>query len=112
MVEKRACPDCGVVAGGEHLGGCDVALCARCGGQAISCRCEGDFGTIPWTGEWPGVAECREFGLWAREVPGRRGWTPCGPDDPGAVPDLNSLPEKCRWDPEAGRWVRKEGAGD
>lgn len=59
----------------------------------------------PWTGLWPGVAECRALGLYCRDLhadgspvtddnwESERGkvrfHVPCGPDDPGAHEDLN-----------------------
>ena len=54
-----------------------------------------------WTGEWPGVAECREWGWYARWTLvtaysryGRPDSGPeecCGPDNPDAHEDLNRL---------------------
>lgn len=58
----------------------------------------------PWTGEWPGVKECREYGLFARSAPGR-GYVPCRRDDPGASEDLNTLAMAGRWDVERARFV-------
>lgn len=116
MSEKN-CPDCAVEPGSLHLIGCDVERCRLCGGQAISCGCdltEPDprvveaGGRLPWTGEWPGEAECREFGLWSKLLPGR-GWQACSADDPAAHPDLNKL-VLYPWDAKLGRRVRPETA--
>ncbi len=74
------CGDCGVGVGSQHVPGCDVARCLKCGGQRISCGCEWPEGEEQqvWTGLWPGAAECREHKLVARwfeddGTPG--GWT-------------------------------------
>ena len=55
-VVSRQCPDCGTKPGGQHNDLCDVERCPDCGGQLISCNCEGDIvmPRLPWTGEWPG----------------------------------------------------------
>lgn len=49
----------------------------------------------PWTGEWPGYAECREKGWFCQDGFGpdtRWGsFCPCPPDAHGARPDLNRL---------------------
>lgn len=58
-----------------------------------------------WSGEWPGVAECREMGLWCRMT--EHGWTPCAPDDPEAREDLNRLHTVTQWDQTQQKWVPK-----
>lgn len=35
------CHDCGIQHGNFHHPGCDVEKCPRCGGQIISCGCQG-----------------------------------------------------------------------
>jgi hypothetical protein len=58
------CHDCGVSPGEPHIFGCDVARCPICGGQKISCSCQGEIcGEEIWTGLWPGAIECYEYGL-------------------------------------------------
>lgn len=61
---------------------------------------------MPWDGSWPGDKECREYGLWAKMVPGQ-GWMPCDPDDSEAREDLNRLHQVCRWDPVQQRYILK-----
>lgn len=58
----------------------------------------------PWSGEYPGAKECREFGWYARLLPGR-GWVSCGKDEPGASEDLNRLMIEAVWDRERQRFV-------
>lgn len=122
MTGDRKCPDCQVPAGTAHEDGCDVARCLATGGQRLSCRqpttrhdlADGaavgfiphDCGSDVWTGEWPGVAECREFGWWVQDRCAEGlGWVPCTPDAPGATEDLNRLARDARWSPAQARWV-------
>ena len=102
------CPDCEVAIGKQHKDGCDVERCPDCGGQYISCDCELKplpHKRLPWDGHWPGAQECREFGWYARRVPGR-GWIACAATDTGASENLNRLVAEARWDADAGRFVR------
>lgn len=59
-------------------------------------------GFLPWTGEWPGVLECRERGWYCQDGHGPHyrwgSFCPCPPDAPGAIEDLN-------------RWVRFVASG-
>jgi hypothetical protein len=67
-------------------------------------KCE-QQGRVPWTGEWPGATECREYGFYCYEDPDgygdpamHYGHIPCSPDHPEAHEDLNRLYTECEWD--------------
>lgn len=109
---KRDCPDCGAKAGHLHKDGCDVERCPECGGQMQSCGCDvqANGKRLPWSGEWPGDMACREFGWYAKFVPGQ-GWQPCSKDDPQARPDINRLVSEAVWSKEQGRFVLSGDAG-
>jgi len=92
--------------GEDHLEGCDVERCPECGHQRLSCGCETGRDSLPWTGTWPGVAECREFGWYARFTDGK-GWEVCGKNDKGASEDLNRLYAEAVWDKDKGRLVKR-----
>jgi hypothetical protein len=112
--EDRDCPDCGTQPGELHVLGCDVERCPRCGRQLLSCGClenchdeDAILHRLPWTGEWPDLARCRELGLWCKHSANGPGWVPCPESDPEAVEDLNRLVVECDWDSQARKWVRK-----
>lgn len=125
-------PGCDVercsVCGGQALSGCEhikETWCSECGDIEDYCACSvpkperlhatelHDPTKAPWTGEWPGVAECRQMGWFCRDLfadgkpasptrpmgfpppPGFQFHVPCDPDDEGAHEDLN-------------RWVRHQ----
>jgi hypothetical protein len=98
------CNDCGVAPGEKHWADCDVPRCTECGQQRLQCYMEdahgGDigYGEI-WTGVWPGAFECQEYNMWAKWVDGS-GWVSCNKDDPDAIPDLNTLAVKTKWNKE------------
>jgi hypothetical protein len=85
-----------------------VELCPYCGDQLVRCRCPEPYPPLDdrllWSGVFPGVDECHEFGWYARLVPGQ-GWVTCELDEPGAEPDLYRLHEEACWDREAKRFV-------
>lgn len=103
----NTCPDCGVKPGEKHHENCDVERCPECGGQYLSCGHDAVLPRLPWTGEWPGVMECREFGWYALFSPSDS-WVRCGADQPGATEDLNRLYREARWDRERKRFVLRE----
>lgn len=110
--ERKNCPGCGVAIGELHRDYCDVERCAECGGQYISCGCQEDtVPRIPWQGEWPGVADCRRLGWYAKRNRNGAGWVPCDKDDPEATEDLNRLYVDAVWDKTQGRFIRK-GQGE
>lgn len=90
------CPDCGVAPKKEHQEGCDVARCVGCGQQQLSCDVHIDTPMQTWTGLWPGVEECQEWGWYL--APG--------------LEDLNRLytDDYIEWSGERQRWVRKQMA--
>ena len=104
------CHDCGVQPGCLRHPGCDVERCPNCGHQAISCGCtDEEFGKWPrlkWTGEWPGVVECREFGWYAKLIHGQ-GWVHSDESDSEAEEDLNRLYTDAGWNPEQARWIKR-----
>jgi hypothetical protein len=61
-------------------------------------------GRLPWTGIWPGVEECVEFGWYSKRA--RIGYRRCGPFDVGAGPDLSRLVSEGIWSRQKRRWER------
>lgn len=119
------CPECKAAPGALHTPGCDVERCPSCGCQFISCGCIADANDtdditdeviatweaewlprrIPWSGEWPGLAECRTFGWYCRRNPRGAGWVTCSKDHPEARENLNRLAMEATWDREEARYV-------
>jgi len=66
-----------------------------------------------WTGEWPGIAECREYGFWCLWDEANRRWMGwpkfknITAETPGAQEDLNRLVGVCRWDIDAQKWMQR-----
>ena len=118
----NTCHDCNAKPGKKHKPGCDVERCPACGGQAMQCL-EGHFDKkmvclntdtevkkkelLPWTGEWPGKAECREYGFWCYWKDGAThgSWVRCGKDHPEAREDLNRLVCECVWSREQRKFI-------
>ena len=109
----KNCPDCHAGLGEIHRDGCDVEACPACGGQLLSCDCPSnspqwkerwEARRIAWSGEFPGVAECREFGWWCQRNPDGPGYVPVPAGTPGAYYNLNKLAVDATWDADAGRW--------
>jgi len=107
VIVSARCPDCAAQPGMLHKLGCDVEKCPECGWQYISCDCPAEETTAPrllWSGEWPGIRECREFGWYSKLVSGR-GWVSCDKSEPGASESLNRLAVDATWDKEKGRYI-------
>lgn len=119
MSQDKLCSDCGVNPGLEHLDGCDVARCFETGFQRLLCLGEDvghDCGRDVWTGDWPGSAECREFGWYCYFDPDSGRWVQISEDvidtfrrecpDVMIQEDLGRLYSDAEWDRERGRFVQ------
>ncbi|MEO3976795.1 hypothetical protein [Streptomyces sp. CAU 1734] len=99
------CADCSVRPGSYHRPRCDVARCAVTGRQLSDCRHPGTAcGNTVWTGQWPGDAECWEYGFLI---------LPSDAEAAAGVPpftDLNRLYAECDWDSAAQRMVLRAPA--
>ena len=109
--QVKDCPDCSVAPGEFHRDGCDVARCAYCGCQQLSCGCADESvgkhaESLPWTGFWPGTVEALMFGFTC--VWNKAGWQECPPVHSQAQADLNRLMGTCEWDPSARRWMKPQ----
>lgn len=132
--QQTNCPDCGVTPGQQHHEGCDVARCVVCGMQQLQCNPRREHGlagaNLPpmqtWTGQWPGDAECREFGWYARwtitteyspdGLPDSGNSIPCPAEHPHARLDLNRLAYAAAvgqidWSRERERYVQATRSG-
>lgn len=111
-----ACPNCHALIGELHTDACTIAWCAAVGLQRYGvCDAEHGCRTDPrldcrtaWSGLYPGFAECRDLGWFARLTPD--GWVSAEPGTPGAIEDLNRLMTEGAWDPQQGRYVVTGGA--
>lgn len=101
------CRDCGVLPGTLHQAGCDIERCPKCGGQYFACGCDDspDSERMPWTGEYPNLEQCREYGFWCKRE--KIGYSQCTRDTPGAMEDLNRLIIECVWDVSKKKFVQK-----
>jgi hypothetical protein len=93
MPASSCCPDCGTAPGDLHLDECDIERCPYCVQQLVSCDCRRPprRHRIPWTGEWPGEWECREWG-----------WVTADGQS-----DIRRLVKEAWWDWRRGRFVRR-----
>ncbi|MFH8405353.1 YgjP-like metallopeptidase domain-containing protein [Streptomyces sp. NPDC018019] len=96
------CPACSAPRGALHSAHCDIARCALTGRQRGNCHPAELCNTV-WTGQYPGEAECAEYGFYYRHGP--NGYEPCNADDPDAHHDLNRLYSECHWDIATQRMV-------
>lgn len=91
------CPDCRADVGHPHHDACDIARCLHTGLPRFGCEGDHDCGSDAWTGEWPDVQACLEYGF-VVTYPGVH----------GVYPDTNRLYAEAHWDPARRRWVKSD----
>ena len=104
--KNRPCNGCGAEPGERHRSWDDIARCRSTGVQLIQCEGElheykgveygvheGECGPDVWDGEYPGVKQCRELGLYRHD------------SIFGVTEDLNKLIMHSDWDPTTERYI-------
>lgn len=97
------CPKCHARPGNLHTNWCGLAVCAFTGLQRSGCQHPSTICLTTWSGRWPGMEECEEYGFYYRPVDGRS--EPCNADDEDTEHDLNRLYAECVWDPAQPRMI-------
>lgn len=63
-IKLDKCPECKAKAGEIHQHNCDIERCSVCGGQLLTCHCDGhDKQFARWTGFWRGELECKALNM-------------------------------------------------
>jgi hypothetical protein len=62
---------------------------------------------MPWKGEWHGLSDCRELGLYSKPIPGGNSYIPCESHEEGAFESLNRLALEAEWCREHQKFVKK-----
>ena len=120
-----SCPFCEVQCGEYHRNLCELEQCPYCGFFCHNCgsntgKCANIDNAlypvplddrIPFTGEWPGANECRDWGWYAIpqhdcEANPEKAWLACSPMAPKALPNYYRLSVDAEWSREDKRFVR------
>lgn len=114
--ERTNCNDCSAAIGEEHIIGCDIERCPRCGMQLIGCVCftkytesgEAEWDIIGLNREgrekWSGISferemkYCEKWNYWVKWH--NNSWQKTTRDDPDAVHDINTAHIKIHIDGE------------
>ena len=107
--DNHNCRQCDAEPGNRHIAHIlpsgekvydDLARCVISGIQLIQCDDhESECIPVIWDGEYPGVKECREYGMYTPE------WTIWGETE-----DLNSLMVLSTWDSDNEKYVMNSSA--
>jgi len=105
---QDTCPACEVSIGRRHAPVCSYGWCRGTGRELLVCaETRHSAGCEPgvWDGGEPGTLEAVRYGAWRRWDFGS-GWVSCGAEHDEAVPDVETMRARCRWNPADQLWMK------